>query len=339
MRLASALDSINRRHSIMILIVTLTIGFISALYLYNLDKFSLLYYGDSVSHLVRAREFVDSTNPGLFEQMGTVWLPLPHLLLLPFTMIDLLFRTGFAGLAISLPSTAITSVFLYKIIKMHTRISYLPVVGALLYASNPNMIYMGITPMTEAPFMLFFVGAAYFFLRWLSGPQKSLELYPLQNNRINQATHLNLKVGHNRQVLFLIICAVFISLATLCRYEGWILPVFLVSIVIASTLRTRYYHTIRYKIGIILLSTLSFTGIALWLVWNAYEYGDPLRFANAPYFSAASQAVERSNRASLYLQPWNVVSVYTITSVAVYGPVLAAAAVLGYIFHRYYGNS
>ena len=339
MQLASSLDTINRRHSITILIITLAIGFISALYLYNLDNFSLLYYGDSVSHLVRSREFVDSINPGLFEQMGTAWLPLPHLLLLPVTMIDLLFRTGFAGLAISLPSVAIASIFVYKIIKMHIRISYLPVIGALLYASNPNMIYMGITPMTEAPFMLFFVGAAYFFLRWLSGPQKSLELYHLQKEGKNSTTNLGLKAGHNRHVLSLIVCAIFISLATLCRYEGWILPVFLVSIVIATTLRTRYYHTNRYKIGIILLSTLSFSGIALWMAWNAYEYGDPLRFANAPYYSAASQALERSNRASLYLQPWNVVSLYTITSLAVYGPILIATAVLGYILQRYSGTN
>ena len=26
-----------------------------------------------------------------------------------------------------------------------------------------------ITPMTEAPFMLFFVGGAYYFMRWMSG--------------------------------------------------------------------------------------------------------------------------------------------------------------------------
>ena len=339
MQLSSFLGTINRRQSLTILVVTLTIGFISALIMYNLDKFSLLYYGDSVSHLVRSREFVDSINPGLFEQMGTAWLPLPHLLLLPFTLVDLLFRTGFAGVALSLPCIAITSVFLYKIIKMYIQISYIPLVGALLYASNPNVIYMGITPMTEAPFMLFFVGAAYFFFRWLLGPKNSLELHQLPNDGKNFATRLGLKPGQNGRLLFLIICAIFISLATLCRYEGWILPVFLVSIVIGTTLRTRYYHRVRYKIGVILLSTLSFSGIILWLAWNAYEYGDPLRFANAPFFSAASQAVERSNRASLYLQPWNAVSLYVITSVAVYGPVLIGAAVLGYIFHRYSGTS
>jgi hypothetical protein len=43
----------------------------------------LLLYGDAVAHLHIARRIFDSSNPG-FSQLGSVWLPLPHLLLLPF---------------------------------------------------------------------------------------------------------------------------------------------------------------------------------------------------------------------------------------------------------------
>src|ERR687888_253233 len=142
---------------LILLTIVLAIGLAFAVYLYTLDKYSLLYYGDAVSHLVRAREFVDSADPGIFQQLGTAWLPLPHLLLLPFTLIDSLFITGFAGLVISLPSLAIPSVLIYKMIKTHLGrgISYIAIAGALLYASNPNVLYMGMTAMTEAPFMLF----------------------------------------------------------------------------------------------------------------------------------------------------------------------------------------
>lgn len=45
-----------------------------------------------------------------------------------------------------------------------------------MYVTNPNILYMAVTPMTEASFMLFFVGAAYFFMRWMSGPKKYLSL-------------------------------------------------------------------------------------------------------------------------------------------------------------------
>ena len=164
----TARSIIYGRESWIIFFSVVIIGIFSAFFLYGLDRYSLLYYGDSISHLVRARELVDSINPGLFEQLGTVWLPLPHLLLLPFTLIDPLFWTGFAGTAISLPCLAITSVFLYKIIKSQLNVWYIAIVGALLYATNPNILYLGITPMTEAPFMLFFVGGAYYFFKWIS---------------------------------------------------------------------------------------------------------------------------------------------------------------------------
>ena len=317
------------RESWIVFLITIVIGVSAAFILYSLDRFSLLYYADSVSHLVRSREFVDAINPGLFEQLGTAWLPMPHLLLLPFTLIEPLFRTGFAGAALNVPCLAFTAFFLFKIIKNHLNVGYVGIIGALLFVTNPNILYMAITPMTEASFMLFFVGAAYFFMRWMSGPKKYLSLNP--TNEGSQKSHV---------IFNLTMCSIFISLATLCRYEGWILPLFFVSFVAMTTIRKqRYYHSKKYKLGIILISALSFSGIALWLIWNTYAYNDPLEFTNAPYFSAAAQALERANRAFLYLQPWNVASLYGITAFAIYGPVLLAAAVIGYLFHRYLGKS
>ena len=37
----------------------------------------LLYYGDAEAHLDIARRVLDSLTPG-YEQIGTVWLPLPE---------------------------------------------------------------------------------------------------------------------------------------------------------------------------------------------------------------------------------------------------------------------
>ncbi len=327
--------------------VTIVIGLSAAFFLYSIDRFSLIYYADSVSHLVRAREFVDSVNPGLFEQLGTAWLPLPHLLLLPFTLVEPLFRTGFAGTALSLLCLAITSVFLYEIIKSHLHVGYVAIAGALLYAANPNILYIGITPMTESPFMLFFVGSAYFFIRWMSGLGKYLSLK--SNNRDKNSgmagPHARRsgprnygKISHAS--LDLIMCSIFVSLATLCRYEGWALPLFFVPFVAITAIRNKdCYHSRKYKIGIILVSTLSLSGIALWLIWNAHAYNDPLEFTNAPYFSAAAQALEGPNRVFLYLQPWNVILLYGITTFAMYGPVLLVTALLGYRVHKHLGEA
>ena len=55
-----------------------------------------LYYGDAEAHLNHARRLIDSRTPGL-DQLGTVWLPLPHLLALPLVSDDRLWHSGLAG--------------------------------------------------------------------------------------------------------------------------------------------------------------------------------------------------------------------------------------------------
>src|SRR5678815_3549121 len=60
----------------------------------------ILYYGDAEAHLDIARRMVDSRTPG-YDQVGTVWLPLPHWLMLPFVRNDALWWSGVAG---SIPS-------------------------------------------------------------------------------------------------------------------------------------------------------------------------------------------------------------------------------------------
>ena len=51
-----------------------------------------LYYGDAASHVNIARKVVDSRTPG-WEQVGTVWLPLPHALMAPLVRVDSLWRS------------------------------------------------------------------------------------------------------------------------------------------------------------------------------------------------------------------------------------------------------
>jgi hypothetical protein len=293
--------------------IVIILGISVAVYLYIVDKHSLVYYGDSDSHLVHARQFIDSMHPGL-QQIGTTWLPLPHFLLAPISMIDPLFKTGFAGLVVSLSCLGITSLFLFRIITLQTDHPYIGFVGGLIFASNPNILYLGMTAMTEAPFMLFFVGSAYYFLKWYH------------------------TIMTNGKLSYLVKCSFFISMATLCRYEGWLLPVFLLSFVILFIVKTRNQLNMgnKHKILPVLISFISFLGILFWVIWNAYEFGDPLKFANAQYYSSASQAttILLPYREALFLQPSNVLLVYGKTALMMYGPVLLLSAAMGYYFHR-----
>src|SRR3954454_22299952 len=56
----------------------------------------LVYYGDAEAHLNIASRMLDSRTPG-YDQVGTVWLPLPHWLMLPFVRVDWMWITGMAG--------------------------------------------------------------------------------------------------------------------------------------------------------------------------------------------------------------------------------------------------
>src|ERR1700694_5606477 len=56
----------------------------------------ILYFGDAECHLNIARRMVDSRTPG-YDQVGTVWLPLPHWAMLPFVRVDALWFSGLAG--------------------------------------------------------------------------------------------------------------------------------------------------------------------------------------------------------------------------------------------------
>ena len=71
-------------------------------FLFYFRRGEVLLYGDAVAHINIARRVFDSRTPGLL-QLGTVWLPLPHLLMIPFLLSTSLWQTGIGG---SIPSMA-----------------------------------------------------------------------------------------------------------------------------------------------------------------------------------------------------------------------------------------
>src|SRR5258708_30486153 len=71
-----------------------------ASFFYYLRQGDVLLYGDAVAHINIARRVFDSQTPGLL-QLGTVWLPLPHLLMIPFLLSRWMWQTGIGG---SIPS-------------------------------------------------------------------------------------------------------------------------------------------------------------------------------------------------------------------------------------------
>jgi len=107
-----------------------------------------LSHYDARGHLVVARRIFDSLTPG-WQQIGAVWLPLPHLLNALPVQIDLFYRTGASAIAMSIASFAIATAAIGWIVWLITESSGAAVAAAAVFALNPNVLYLQATPMTE----------------------------------------------------------------------------------------------------------------------------------------------------------------------------------------------
>ena len=92
---------------------SLVIGTIAAAY-YAREGLTLSHY-DAKAHLVVARRILDSLTPE-YSQIGAVWLPLPHILNLLPVQIDAFYRTGAAGVAISVLAFGLACFALARIV-------------------------------------------------------------------------------------------------------------------------------------------------------------------------------------------------------------------------------
>jgi hypothetical protein len=125
---------------------SLLIGTIAAIY-YAYQGLTLSHY-DAKAHLVVARRVLDSLTPE-YSQIGAVWLPLPHLLNLLPVQIDVLYRTGASGVAISIVSFGLACYAIGRIILRVTASRIGAAIGVAVFALQPDVLYLQSTPMTE----------------------------------------------------------------------------------------------------------------------------------------------------------------------------------------------
>lgn len=269
--------------------------------LYRIDSHAFLYFGDATSRVVKSREFIDSQHTGI-GNIGTVWLPLPQLLLVPFVSINGLFYSGIAGAMVGIPCLVGTGLLLFGIIRRITRSLPIAFLGACLFALNPNVVYMALTPMSELSLFFFVALGGYALLRWLE----------------------------TDAMKWLLLSAVAVMLATLCRYEAWILAPF-VSLVSASKGIGFLTESKRLSLKRIAgIAAISFAGIAFWLVWNAAEYGDSLTFLH--WTSSIAPAVSNY---SLEQRPLANLVTFGRAILTIFGPALLLVAAGVFIRFRH----
>src|SRR5215813_8606475 len=104
----------QRRATALAALFAAVAGTVAAIHYHRLGL-TLAHY-DARAHLVVSRRIFDSLYPG-WQQVGAVWLPLPHLLNALPVQIDWLYRTGYSAVAISIISYAITTACLAAIVR------------------------------------------------------------------------------------------------------------------------------------------------------------------------------------------------------------------------------
>src|SRR4051812_5469321 len=163
----------RRSDAFLLAVFASLVSIASFLYFYSQDK--ILLYGDAVAHINIARRVFDSQFPGL-SQLGTVWLPLPHLLMLPFIVNDKLWSSGAGGSLVSMVAYVVGAIGLAKIFWTsglfssngtgNARLSGW--IAAIVYALNPNLLYLQSTAMTEPLGLALMLWAIYFYCRFVA---------------------------------------------------------------------------------------------------------------------------------------------------------------------------
>jgi len=236
----------------------------------------VLLYGDAVAHINIARRVFDSKTPGLL-QLGTVWLPLPHLLILPFIVSKQMWQSGSGGSIPSMAAYVLSVLGIFRLVRSALRregvMDGVAQMGAwaaaIIYGANPNLIYMQATAMSESLYLALFTWAVVYFAEFVRGDAKA-----------------------SRSLMK---CGACLAAACGTRYDGWFLATLMVagSVIAGSQLgkERKDGAPVLFDAGLrIALAKFILIAAAvpvLWLGYNAGVYRNPLEFANGPYSARA----------------------------------------------------
>lgn len=230
-----------------------------------------LSYNDARSHLDIGRRVVEGLKPGA-AQLGSVWLPLNHILMVPLIWNDWMWHTGLAGAIWNMLSFVGTGLVIYQFLR-HLNVSLIGrIVGIILFIANINTLYLQSTAMTEPLLLFTMTTSCYYLLLW----------------------------HENTSVINLVKTAFWIMLATLVRYDGWFLLGVAGLLVLRHSYQTSsHLKTVSEKIArteglTVLFSTLALLGVVGWFGWNFLIFKDALYFILGPFSAHAQQLVMES---------------------------------------------
>jgi hypothetical protein len=223
--------------------------------------------------------------------VGTVWLPLPHWLMLPLIMRDALWYSGLAGAIPSAVAFVAGGLFFYGAARRAFESPAAGFTAAALYALNPNTLYLQATPMTESESFLWLAALLYFTVRF----------------RETQGWGSVIGAG------------IAAWAGTLTRYEFWLM----IPCVTAYLLWTARSRRIA---AALVFGAIASAGPLFWFFHNWWLSLDPLGFYRGPWSARAIQG----NADYPGRNDWRLAWLYYRTAAQLCaGPCLPAIAVAG----------
>lgn len=231
--------------------------------IWSAHEHTLLAYPDARSHITIARRLLDGTNHG-FVQIGTVWLPLQHIVSAPFAAIDVLWTSGWAAVPVGVACLVIEALAVYGIVMLLVGSRLGAWTAALLATLTPSVLYLHTTAATEPVLDAALAVTVYSLTRW------AVRSKPASGGEI------------------VVLCGIPALAASLSRYDGWAF-VLAASVLVAWIAWRRWRrpaYVWRATRHFLILPAL---GAAWWLWFNFVNWGDPLEWQRGPYSAQAQQ--------------------------------------------------
>ena len=254
------------------------LGFVALFVCYS--RGYLLLYGDAVAHLAIARRIMDSRWPGV-GQLGGVWLPLPHLLILPFIGNMSMWQTGLAAAPMSMLSYALSVAGVWRLARRMMRLRW-ALVATAFYALNPNLLFLATTAMTETVFLALFVWSAVATMEGVAA---------LRAGQASRASARMMLAG------LLVLGQVF------TRYDGWVIGAAVWCCFAWAVWKSGAEIRRRVLPAFAMFTVFCAAGPLLWFWYNQHFTGDWLDFLRGPY--SAKQIERRTAPPGQHYREWH----------------------------------
>lgn len=287
-------------------ITALLVQFVAALI--SVGNGAALWYADALSHLVISGRITTGFNAGV-QQLGTVWLPAPHLITAPFAANLWLWQTGWAAAIVGIFAMAGSVAALYRISARLGLGRNARLLACAAFLFNPSALYLYTTAMTEPVLFAGLLGSIAGLTHYATAKR------PLSGGEV--AVYAGLPA----------------AIAVLSRYEGWVLlasgVLFIVLIELRRATRMRALRkTVSFVFPLVgAIAVLPIFAVGWWGIYNFVNFGNPFEFIYGE-FSAFNQQEVLAQQGLLTTQG-NLAITLTVLGGAAWQVVTPVVIILG----------